>query len=148
MKNKTTEEKILLISDYVFKYLETFAAVLATFFILSYGIGILQNQTSMKKIYEGYFFLSMGIFSIFFYPLFLSFMNKIFKREQPNKYLKYYTLALFSMYLIVTGIIDLQTTHYPEENYVYFGKTLIVIGILGILYAKWRYKINKRKENN
>jgi len=146
MKNKTTEEKILLISDYFFTYLEVIIVTFVILVIISVGIDILKTQKQDHFLLQGYMLIVSIYISFFITVFFYTSVKKIFKHKQPKKSLIHMAGSLIPAYLIVTGIIDLQTEHFPEENYIYFGKPLIIIGILGIVYAQWRYKINKRKE--
>ena len=146
MKNKTTEEKILLIFDFFFTYLEVMVACFVVFIMISSGIDILKEQKQNHFQLQGYIVIVSVYISFFISISFFSFMKNILKFKQPKKSVIYLIGMILSSYLIVAGILDLQTAHYPEENYIYFGNNLILLGILGILYAQWRYKINKRKE--
>jgi len=146
MKNKTIEEKILLISDLFFTYLEVILTCFVVLIMISYGIDKLQAQKENHFLLQWSIFIVSVYISFFTSILFLMFVKKIFKHKQPKKSIIHIIGIFIPAYLIAAGIMDLQTAHYPEENYIYFGKPLIVIGILGIFYAQWRYKINKRKE--
>ena len=146
MKNKTTEEKILLISDLFFTYLEVIITCFVVLVMISYGIDKLQAQKENYFLLKWLIFIVSVYISFFITVFFYTSVKKIFKHKQPKKTVIHMIGSMIPAYFIVTGIIDLQTEHYPEENYIYFGKPLIIIGILGILYAQWRYKIHKRKE--
>jgi magnesium-transporting ATPase (P-type) len=146
MKNKTTEEKILLLSDYFFTYLEASVALFVVFVMIDYGINTLHIQNKPHFLLQGYMFILIAYISFFITLSFFSFTKKIFKHKQPKKSVIHLMGMVLPVYLVIEGILDLQTEHFPEENYIYFGKNLIIIGVLGILYGQWRYKINKRKE--
>jgi len=64
-------------------------------------------------------------------------------------YLEDYIRMFLATVFIVYGILDLQSMHYPEENYQYIGWYQISIGVgLGI-WAQWAFKSkvkNKRKD--
>ena len=147
MKNKTTEEKILLISDYFFTYFEVVVGLFVVLVMTNYSIEMIKVQKEAHFLFLGTIFIVSIYISYFVVVLYTSFLKKITKREQPKKSVIYLMSMILSMYIILEGIIDLQTAHFPDENYIYFGKNLIIIGILSIVYAQWRYKINKRKEN-
>jgi len=146
MEKKTTEEKILLISDYFFTYLEAIIGLFVVFVMINYGVGMLHVQNEAHFLLQGTMFILSAYISFFISVFYFSFIKKIFKHKQPKKSVIHLMGMVIPVYLIIEGILDLQTEHFPEENYIHFGKNLIIIGILGILYGQWRYKINKRKE--
>ncbi|HIP20707.1 MAG TPA: hypothetical protein EYG70_06250 [Sulfurimonas sp.] len=59
-------------------------------------------------------------------------------------YLEDYIRMFLAAVFIVYGILDLQSMHYPEENYQPIGWLLIGVGVgLGI-WAQWSF-VRKRK---
>jgi len=148
VKNKSTEKIILLISDFFFTYLEVFVAFFVIFVMITYGIDILQTQKADYFLLQGYMLIISAYVSFFIYLFLAFFIKKILKHNQPKKYVIHLMGAFLSAYIIVVGILDLQTEHFPEENYIYFGSNLIIMGLIGILFAQWRYKKIKIKEGN
>jgi len=66
-------------------------------------------------------------------------LNYIF--DYLEDYIRMFLAAVF----IVYGILDLQSMHYPEENYQYMGWYVISIGMgLGI-WAQWEFKRKVKK---
>lgn len=61
-------------------------------------------------------------------------------------YLEDYARMFLATVFIVYGILDLQSMHYPEENYEYTGWYWISIGIGLGLWAQWAFK-RKVKQN-
>jgi len=148
MKNKTIEEIIVSMVDLFFTYLEVIVAFFVIFVMITYGIGILQTQKENHFLLQGYMLIISAYMSFHIYLLFELFIKKMLKHNQPKKSVIHLMGTFLSAYIIVMGILDLQTEHFPEENYIYFGSNLIVMGLIGIFFAQWRYKKIKQKEDN
>lgn len=148
MKNKTIAERIDFIINLVFTYLEVTVAFILVFLMISYSVNTLHLQKDNHSTMLGYMFIISAFLSFHIYIAMTFFTKNILKHKQPKIYIIHLMGAFLSAYLIVMGILDLQTDHYPEENYVHFGNNLIIMGLIGILFSQWRYKISKRKEGN
>ncbi len=148
MNNNTIEKKIESVVNIIFTYLEMSVATIVTLLFISYGTDVLQEQKENNYLALGYMIIVSGYLSFYLYfVLIVVPTKKILKHNRPKKSIVHLVATFLATYVIAIGILDLQKEHYIEDKYVYFGSSLILIGIVGVLFSQWRYKIIKRKED-
>jgi len=60
-------------------------------------------------------------------------------------YLEDYVGMFLAVFFIASGILELQETHYPEENYHHYGWYFITFGFIMGMWTQWSFKRKVKK---